>query len=117
MENPFKKNKTQELNPPQLEPQVYSKQCLYVRFHQPVPPALNKEPVSEFKLKPDGNSIQAMRYVVDSITYTEHGVIYTAYGETNIVPLANVTYARLIPQGCLLYTSDAADDLLCVDLG
>ena len=23
----------------------------------------------------------------------------------------------LLPRGCLLYTSDAADDLLCVDLG
>ena len=28
-----------------------------------------------------------------------------------------VVYADAGYQGCLLYTSDAADDLLCVDLG
>src|SRR5680860_1879314 len=40
---------------------------------------------------------------------------------TVIVPRnPSVTFWRVIstkPRGCLLYTSDAADDLLCVDLG
>jgi hypothetical protein len=62
----------------------------YVRFHQPVPPADNKEPVSEFRLK----SSQT-KYLVDSILWTPHGVIWKAYNETNIVPLANVIYCRL----------------------
>ena len=29
----------------------------------------------------------------------------------------NVVFVSSLCQGCLLYTSDAADDLLCVDLG
>jgi len=65
--------------------------CHYARFHQPVPPYVNKEPVSEFKVKSDSD-----KYKVDSIVYTPHGVIWTANGETNIVPLANVIYVRTI---------------------
>ena len=65
--------------------------CHYARFHQPVPPYVNKEPVSEFKVKSDAD-----KYKVDSIVYTPHGVIWTANGETNIVPLANVIYVRTI---------------------
>lgn len=63
----------------------------YVRFHQPVPPAEDKEPVSEFRLQSKQN-----KYVVDSILWTQHGIIYTAYGEINIVSLANVIYCRLV---------------------
>ena len=29
----------------------------------------------------------------------------------------SIGHGRVLPQACLLYTSDAADDLLCVDLG
>ena len=65
--------------------------CHYARFHQPVPPYVNKEPVSEFKVKSDAD-----KYKVDSIVYTPHGLIWTANGETNIVPLANVIYVRTI---------------------
>ena len=65
-------------------------QAYYVRFHQPVPPAVNKEPVSEFYIKgPTG------KYIVDSIWLTPHGVIWEAYGEVNISALANVVYSRL----------------------
>ena len=35
---------------------------------------------------------------------------------TNGINVFNSLYSRLSPR-CLLYTSDAADDLLCVDLG
>lgn len=65
--------------------------CHYARFHQPVPPYVNKEPVSEFKVKSDAD-----KYKVDLIVYTPHGLIWTANGETNIVPLANVIYVRTI---------------------
>lgn len=63
--------------------------CRYVRFHQPIPPIEDKEPVSEFKLK-SANP----KYAVDEIVYTEHGVIWRAAGEINICALANVMYAR-----------------------
>ena len=33
------------------------------------------------------------------------------------VTLITFALARVVPSNCLLYTSDAADDLLCVDLG
>lgn len=61
----------------------------HVRFHQPVPPGLNKEPVGEFVL-----SGKQSKYLVDSLSLTPHGVMYQAYGETGLVPLANVIYCR-----------------------
>lgn len=63
--------------------------CHYVRFHQSVPPGVNREPVSEFYTKSSTS-----KYVVDSITYTPDGLIFEANGELDIVPLANVIYAR-----------------------
>lgn len=68
----------------------YGIPCHYVRFHQPIPPAENAEPVSEFKLNSHG------KYSVESIVYTEHGVIWRAKGEVDICALANVMYARSI---------------------
>jgi len=65
--------------------------CYYARFQGPVPPSLNKEPVSEFYLKSSTN-----KYVVDRITYTEHGLIWRANSELNMTPLANVQYVRSI---------------------
>jgi hypothetical protein len=62
----------------------------YVRFHQPVAPGLDREPVSEFRLR----SIQS-KYVVDEIIWTPHGVIFKAHGEIDIVDSANVIYCRL----------------------
>ena len=66
-------------------------ECYYVRFHQPAPPSLNKEPVSEFC-----TSNMNKKYLVDCITYTPHGVIWKVNGEENIMPLANVIYTRSI---------------------
>jgi hypothetical protein len=65
----------------------------YVRFHQPVPPGVDKEPVSEFKLV--GRNQFDKKYVVDSITWTPDGVITKAHGTTNIIPLANVIHCRI----------------------
>ncbi len=65
----------------------------YVKFHQPVPTFVNKEPVSEFRIKID-NQIDR-KYLVESIVYSPKGVIVEAGGEKNIIPLANVMYARL----------------------
>jgi hypothetical protein len=64
--------------------------CYYARFQSPIPPGDNKEPVSEFTLNPLKNT----KYRVDSMVYTPHGLIFKAYGETNIVPLPDVMYAR-----------------------
>jgi len=66
-----------------------NKSCHYVRFHSPVPPAVNKEPVSEFVL-----SGKQEKYLVDDMTYTTDGLIFKAYGEIGIIPLANVVYCR-----------------------
>lgn len=65
--------------------------CYYMRFQSPVAPARDKEPVSEFYIKgPTG------KYLVDSIWYTPYGVIWRAHKETDITPLANVNWSRVI---------------------
>ena len=67
------------------------KHCYYARFHQGVPPYVNKEPVSEFRIEtPD------KRYKVDSIIWTKDGIIFKAGGELGLVPCANVMYVRFI---------------------
>ena len=38
-------------------------------------------------------------------------------GLFTLYPAAKTTFVFAADRGCLLYTSDAADDLLCVDLG
>ena len=65
--------------------------CHYVRFQQPVPPSLNKEPVSEFSLLNKNT-----KYLVERITYTPHGLIWRAGGEVDISANANVMYVRVI---------------------
>lgn len=60
----------------------------YARFHQPIPRHENTEPVSEFRIGSKN------KYEVDSITYTEYGVIWRSGGEINICALANVMYLR-----------------------
>lgn len=62
----------------------------YARFHQPVPPAKDMEPVGEFRIQE-----QASKYKVDSLRWTTDGVMYCFRGETGMVPLANVVYCRL----------------------
>ncbi len=64
-------------------------QVYYARFHQPVPPSVNAEPVSEFSI-----SNKHQKYVVDEMHYTPHGLIWFYKGEIDIQPLANVVYAR-----------------------
>jgi hypothetical protein len=64
--------------------------CYYVRFQQPIPAFDNGEPVSEFRLNTNN------KYSVDSITWTEHGIIWRVKGELDISALANVMYARVI---------------------
>src|SRR5450756_426451 len=48
---------------------------------------------------------------------TSPDVVNTCTGMflANFIPAAN--YTKNLSEACLLYTSDAADDLLCVDLG
>lgn len=65
--------------------------CHYARFHQPVPPSLNKEPVSEFKtFRKEIND----KYLVDSMNLTPIGLVFKSKDETNVVPLANIIYVR-----------------------
>lgn len=63
----------------------------YVRFHHPVPPYKDKEPVSEFRLMSKDT-----KYIVDAMLWTPHGVIFKANGEVGISSLANVVYCRLV---------------------
>jgi hypothetical protein len=66
--------------------------CHYVRFHQPVPPGVDKEPVSEFRLV----SMKQSKYVVQAIYRHANCVIVEAYDTTFIVESANVMYSRPI---------------------
>lgn len=63
--------------------------CHHVRFQAEIPPAKDMQPVGEFYTKQNKS-----KYVVDSMVYTPHGVIWRAFGEVNIVPLANIQLAR-----------------------
>lgn len=67
----------------------------YARFHQPVPPALNLEPVAEFKVIKSEKPIERNKYSVDAMLKTPIGIVWSAYGETDsIIELANVMYVR-----------------------
>ena len=48
--------------------------------------------------------------------YEKKGSYQDIIYKSDSVP-GNLIYELLVVVGCLLYTSDAADDLLCVDLG
>jgi hypothetical protein len=69
--------------------------CHYVRFHQPVPPGYDKEPVSEFKVKTKN------KYSVESMLYhPTAGLIFQALNkrgepEEDITPAANIIYVRV----------------------
>jgi len=62
----------------------------YVRFHQPVPPGIDKEPVSEFRIESPQK-----KYKVDRMMRCKGCLIFEAYGETDIVESANVIYSRV----------------------
>lgn len=63
--------------------------CDYVKFRDPVPRFEGQEPVYEFKLL-----ATTQKYVVNSIIYTQHGLVWRAGDEINIVPLSNVNFVR-----------------------
>lgn len=50
-----------------------------------------REPVWEIKIE-----TKDPRYKVDSILYSEHGLIISAHGRRKLIPLANVAYAQPI---------------------
>lgn len=70
--------------------------CRYAKFSEPVPSRKNGEPVHEFYIASETKQPEHNKYLVDSLCYTRHGLIFKAYGEVNIVPLGNVVYARAI---------------------
>ncbi len=57
----------------------------YVSFIKDTPRGRKQEPVSEFVLKSD-----QIKYLVESLTWTPYGVIWTCLGKTNLAPLSNV---------------------------
>lgn len=69
--------------------------CYYARFHQPVPPGLDMEPVGEFKVK------SKSKYSVEGMLYhPTAGLIFAAANkkgeiEEDIVPAANIIYVRV----------------------
>lgn len=65
--------------------------CSYVRFHAPLPRQIKQEPVYEFTL-----TSKDAKYVVDSIVYHQHALLWRAGGELEATPLANVQYARAL---------------------
>ena len=52
----------------------------------------------------------------DLMVVVTFGVQLWMYGSPVVYPLSMITHP-VLRAGCLLYTSDAADDHLCVDLG
>lgn len=68
-----------------------NKSYSYVKFHAPIPPGKDKEPVYEFKL-----DTQDKKYKADKIT-REGDTVYLTHGEgTTETPWVNVAYARPI---------------------
>lgn len=63
--------------------------CSFVSFHDPVPSGRDKEPVGEFRLE-----TKDVKYRVDKMTYTPHGLIFRAHQQGNIVGLSNVKLVR-----------------------
>ncbi len=65
----------------------------YGKFHSPVPPAANKEPVYEFYIKgPTG------KYLVDDLRWSwGDGLLFKAYGTLDMTPAANVQVVRFTP--------------------
>lgn len=62
----------------------------YARFHQPVPPCKDKEPVSEFKLQSDQN-----KYQIEEMVWSwGDGLMWKMNGELDMQPAANVQYVR-----------------------
>lgn len=65
----------------------------YVRFHQPVAPAPNVEPVNEFKVETD--PLKRNKYSVDSILKTPVGYVWDAHGHTDMIAeLTTASYSR-----------------------
>src|SRR5665213_3715289 len=56
-------------------------------------------------------SNEPMTFQADEVTYDEQQALTVAKGHVEIAQGTQILLA------CLLYTSDSADDLLCVDLG
>lgn len=63
----------------------------YVRFHQPVAPSVDREPVSEFRLVSTHD-----KYVVQEIYQTPYGIIWRHKEEWDISSLANMLYCRTV---------------------
>jgi hypothetical protein len=70
--------------------------CKSVRFINPVPLRKNTEPVHEFYIASETKHPENNKYLVDSLCYTRHGLIFEAYGEIDIIPLGNIVYVRTI---------------------
>lgn len=69
--------------------------CKYARFVNPVPVRMDAEPVYEFYLlHTDPHKPKHKKYMVDSLVYTPYGLICKCNGETNIVPLGNISFVR-----------------------
>lgn len=88
----MKTEKSKQIDKTQLDLWIENGiKCHYARLQSPVAPAKDKEPVSEFYIKgPTG------KYLVDTMWYTPHGLVWKAFGETGVMPLANVCLGRVI---------------------
>lgn len=64
----------------------------YVRFHHPVPPKENAEPVSEFRLT--AKNVNDRKYIVDQMIWTKEGLFWRCGDELNLSAAANIVYCR-----------------------
>src|SRR5665213_1248587 len=84
---------------------------------QPVSPAANNAVATEL---PPGQSVivadpSAAALPVND--YVSHQVVLDRAAASIVYQVIDSRTDTVVEQFCLLYTSDAADDLLCVDLG
>src|SRR5450756_2583590 len=64
-----------------------------------------------------GELTDALRALTDRAAFLTAGGTPPPAGRTGPPADSGILGPTVVPDGCLLYTSDAADDLLCVDLG
>src|SRR5680860_432442 len=84
-------------------------------FSQPIGMVDMADPVIHMRMQNEANRTRG-----DFATFTEEQIAGTIRGGNQNIYPATDWYNQLFREyanTCLLYTSDAADDLLCVDLG
>lgn len=63
--------------------------CYYARFETAAPTRQDGPPVNEMYIAHPDIKTRGAKYLVDSLTYTDHGLIVRAHGKTFIIKIGN----------------------------